>query len=61
VAATTDTVFQIGSNTKVMTATLAMQLVEAGVADLDTPVAEYLPGLDLGAPGAAEKITLRTC
>src|SRR5687768_17569861 len=38
-----DTLFQIGSNTKVFTATLAMKLVEEGKLDLDTPVREYLP------------------
>lgn len=59
VAATTDTVFQIGSNTKVLTATLIMQLVDAGEADLDAPVRSYLPSFDLAESSAADQITLR--
>ena len=59
VAATPDTVFQIGSNTKLMTTTLIMQLVEAGRADLDAPVRRYVPSLELAVPGAADEITLR--
>ena len=38
-----DTVFEIGSITKVWTATLAMQLADEGLLDLDRPVATYLP------------------
>ena len=45
VEATTDSLFQIGSITKVWTATLVMQLVEEGRVDLDAPVRRYLPGL----------------
>ena len=45
--ATTDTLFQIGSITKVWTATMVMQLVEAGTIELDAPVVEYIPGLKL--------------
>lgn len=43
VAATPDTLFQIGSVTKVFTAALVMQLAEAGLVDLDTPIDTYLP------------------
>ncbi|GLY42894.1 hypothetical protein Amsp01_089170 [Amycolatopsis sp. NBRC 101858] len=39
---TADSVFQIGSITKVWTATLAMQLVDEGLLDLDTPIVHYL-------------------
>jgi CubicO group peptidase (beta-lactamase class C family) len=42
--ATVDSVFQIGSITKVWTATLVMQLVDEGLVDLDVPVTTYLPG-----------------
>ena len=42
VEATTDSVFQIGSITKVMTTCLVMQLVDEGRVDLDTPVKHYL-------------------
>jgi CubicO group peptidase (beta-lactamase class C family) len=41
---TTDTVFQIGSVTKVYTATLVLQLVDDGLVDLDAPADRYLPG-----------------
>jgi CubicO group peptidase (beta-lactamase class C family) len=41
--ATPDSLFQAGSITKVWTATLAMQLVEEGLLDLDAPVVTYLP------------------
>lgn len=43
VETTTDSVFQVGSTTKVWTATLIMQLVEEGLVDLDKEVGEYLP------------------
>jgi CubicO group peptidase (beta-lactamase class C family) len=59
VAATPDTLFQIGSNTKLMTTTLIMQLVDAGEVELDEPVRRYVPALELAEPGAAEAITIR--
>ncbi len=59
VPVTTSTLFQIGSNTKVYTATLVMQLVDEGLVDLDAPVRKYLPELKLGDPKAAPKITVR--
>lgn len=54
-----DTLFQIGSNTKVFTATLAMQLHKEGLLDLDTPVKEYLPDLQLADEQALATITMR--
>lgn len=54
-----DTLFQIGSNTKVFTATLAMMLVEEGKLDLDTPVHEYLPDLRLADEQALNTINMR--
>ena len=54
-----DTLFQVGSNSKVFTATLVMRLVEAGLLDLDAPVGRYLPDLTLAEPSAAATITLR--
>lgn len=54
-----DTLFQVGSNSKVFTATLVMRLVEAGLLDLDTPIGTYLPDLTLADPRAAATITLR--
>lgn len=44
VEATVDSVFQIGSVTKVLTATLVMQLVAEGLVELDAPAETYLPG-----------------
>ena len=43
VEATTDAVFQIGSITKVYTATLIMQLVDHGKLAVDDPVRTVLP------------------
>ncbi|MGA4837816.1 serine hydrolase domain-containing protein [Streptomyces sp. G45] len=57
VEATTDSVFQIGSVTKVWTATLAMQLVDEGVLDLDAPVRTYLPDFELADDKAAATVT----
>jgi CubicO group peptidase (beta-lactamase class C family) len=59
VEATPDSVFQIGSITKVWTATLVMQLVDEGAVDLDAPVRGYLPGFALGDAEAAATITVR--
>ncbi len=54
-----DTLFQIGSNTKVMTSTVVVQLVEQGKLQLDAPIAEYLPDLELADETAQESITVR--
>lgn len=54
-----DTLFQIGSITKVFTATVVMQLVEEGKIDLDTPVIQYLPDLQLADGEAQRAITMR--
>ncbi|WKN48991.1 serine hydrolase [Nocardioides sp. Arc9.136] len=56
---TPDSVFQIGSITKVWTATLVMQLVDEGLADLDAPVVEVLPELRLADPDVTKQVTLR--
>jgi CubicO group peptidase (beta-lactamase class C family) len=56
---TTDTLFQIGSITKVWTATQVMQLVDEGLLDLDAPVADYVTGLDLGNADATKTVTAR--
>ncbi|HEX9890190.1 MAG TPA: serine hydrolase domain-containing protein [Nitriliruptorales bacterium] len=58
VPVTPETVFQIGSVTKVYTATLVMQLVGEGLIDLDEPVASYVPGLRLGPDGAEHEVTV---
>ena len=59
VEATTDSVFQIGSITKVWTATLVMQLVEDGLVDLDEPLRTYLPEFAIADESAASQITVR--
>jgi len=54
-----ETLFQIGSITKTVTGTLALQLVEKGVLDLDAPIRRYLPALRLGDDDVAERVTTR--
>lgn len=56
---TDDTISQIGSISKVFTATLAMMLVEDGLLDLDEPVVTYVPELPLANDAARGTITLR--
>ena len=59
VEATVDSVFQIGSITKVWTATLVMQLVDEGKVDIDKTVQTYLPEFEIGDKDAAAAITVR--
>jgi dipeptidyl aminopeptidase/acylaminoacyl peptidase/CubicO group peptidase (beta-lactamase class C family) len=59
VEATADSLFQIGSITKVWTATVAMQLVDEGVLDLDAPVTEVVPELRLADPDVTKQLTMR--
>lgn len=54
-----DTLFQIGSVSKVFTATLVLSLVDEGLLDLDVPVLRYVPELGLTDPLAREQLTLR--
>jgi CubicO group peptidase (beta-lactamase class C family) len=56
---TDDAILQIGSISKVFTATLAMILVDEGLLDLDVPVVTYLPDLALADESAQATITLR--
>lgn len=56
---TTDSVFQIGSITKVWTAVLAMQLVDEGLLDLDTPLISYLPEFRVADADVTQKVTVR--
>ncbi|MGE0540000.1 MAG: serine hydrolase domain-containing protein [Dehalococcoidia bacterium] len=56
---TGDTLFQIGSITKVFTATLIMQLVDEGRLDLDAPVRSVLPSFRLEDDAATESVTPR--
>lgn len=59
VEVTADTLFQIGSITKVYTTTLVMQLVDEGRVELDVPVRKYIPELRFADAEATESITLR--
>jgi CubicO group peptidase (beta-lactamase class C family) len=59
VPVTPDTLMHVGSITKVMTATLAMQLVDDGLVSLDQPIAPLLPELRLRDGNALARISLR--
>ena len=59
VEATADSLFQIGSITKVWTATLVMQLVDEGGIDLDEPVRRYLPNFQVADDAVSEAVTIR--
>lgn len=62
-----DSIFEIASMTKAVTATAVMQLVEAGRIDLDAPIARYLPEIaevgildeDLNVRPETRPITMR--
>jgi len=56
--ATTGSVFQIGSISKVWTATVVMQLVDEGLIALDTPVVEVIPELQLSDPDVTKRLTI---
>jgi CubicO group peptidase (beta-lactamase class C family) len=54
-----DTVSEIASITKTMTATLAARLAGEGRLDLDAPVRRYLPAFRVADPDASEQVTVR--
>ncbi|HWV36535.1 MAG TPA: serine hydrolase domain-containing protein [Thermomicrobiales bacterium] len=56
---TEKTLFQIGSISKIFTATLIMRFRDRGLLDLDIPVIEYVPELPLENEDARATITLR--
>lgn len=58
VPATAETVYRVGSISKLFTALAVGQLVERGLVDLDAPVETYLPGLRL-SPEPHGPVTLR--
>lgn len=51
--------FQIGSITKVLTATLVMKLVELGLIDLSAPVRTYVPDFRVADLEASKSITIK--
>src|SRR5438876_11761415 len=54
-----DTLFQIASVTKTITATVIMRLVEQGKIDLDAPVRTYIPSFRLRDAHAASRATVK--
>jgi dipeptidyl aminopeptidase/acylaminoacyl peptidase/CubicO group peptidase (beta-lactamase class C family) len=59
VETTDDSVFQIGSITKVWTTTVVLQLVDEGLLELDAPITDVLPELRLADPDVTKQVTLR--
>ena len=59
VAVTADSLFQVGSITKIWTATMIMQLIEEGLLSLDTTVAEALPGIRIGPSDVGGQVTVQ--
>ena len=59
VSTTTDSVFQIGSISKLFTGTLIMQLVDEGLVDLDAPIRSYLPEFTVLDGEASRTVTVR--
>jgi len=53
-----DTIFRIGSVTKMMTAAAVMQQVELGRVVLDAPVTDYIPEFVVGGRWPADRITV---
>ena len=65
IPATAETVYEIGSISKTMTATAIMQLAEDGLIDIDDPLTNYLPEFSIqpplrSGPTPASPITIRT-
>lgn len=58
VSATAETIYRVGSVSKLFTDLAVMQLVERGVLDLDAPITKYLPDFKPGDP-FDKPITLR--
>ncbi|MFK7800777.1 MAG: serine hydrolase domain-containing protein [Anaerolineae bacterium] len=58
-AVTDDTLFQIGSNTKTMTATLLMMLAYDGKLDLDAPIQTILPDFKVKDESVSAAATVR--
>ena len=56
---TDETIFQVGSISKIFTGTTVMRLVERGLLDLDGAVRQWIPDLALADPAASGGVTLR--
>lgn len=59
IPATAETVYRVGSVSKLFTDVAVMQLVEKGELDLDVPVAKYLPDFKPSYKDGEKPITLR--
>ena len=59
VESTTESLFQIGSITKVWTTTVVMQLVDEGKVELDAPLRRYVPEFRVADELASETVTIR--
>jgi CubicO group peptidase (beta-lactamase class C family) len=59
VPVTGDSLFQVGSITKIWTTTMIMQLIDEGLLSLDMTVADALPGVRLGVADAGGQVTIR--
>lgn len=60
VAVTPDTIFRMGSITKIFTSTMLMQLQQVGRLQLDDPVAKYVPAFQVHSPfPGTQHVTLR--
>ena len=59
IPATAETVYRVGSVSKLFTDVAVMQLVEKGELDLDAPVAKYLPDFKPAYKDGEKPITLR--
>ena len=57
--ATTDTIFELASLSKTVTATAAMTLVQQGELDLDAPVRRYVPTFRVQDEVVSASVTLR--
>jgi len=59
VEVTTDSLFQLGSITKVWTATVVMGLIDEGRLELGAPLVDVLPELRLSDPEVTKRVTMR--
>ncbi|WP_020672525.1 serine hydrolase [Amycolatopsis nigrescens] len=59
VEVTEESLFQIGSVSKVWTSTVVMQLVDDGLLDLDAPISDVVGELRLADPDVAKQVTMR--
>jgi CubicO group peptidase (beta-lactamase class C family) len=54
-----NTRFRIGSITKMLTAAAVMHQLDVGLVDLEDPVIQWIPELDLNGPWSSDAITVR--